>query len=162
MDFESRLIPIMREGVEVVKMIFFRVMKENLVRKYPEQDITYNGRIAGAVLNELFGTPNNQEPFATFVQENKAVVFATLSAVPKELEKLRIPLTDALRVQFLCDSVEGNEDKAVLEKAEKIGVLLVDRDLPMPHHFMELVRRLGSSYDLLIKAMPKDLEPKGD
>lgn len=160
MDFESKLIPIMREGVEVIKMIFFKEMKENLVRKHPEQDVAYGGRIAGAVLNELFGTPNTQEPFATFVQENQEVIFTTLSAVAEEFEKLRIPLSDAIRMQFLCDSMEGNENTAVLERAEELGVLIVDRDLPMPHHFIELVRRLGSSYDLVIKPMPENTETK--
>ena len=160
MDFESKLIPIMREGVEVIKMIFFKEMKENLVRKYPDHDVAYNGRVAGAVINELFGTPNIQEPFATFVQENKEVIFATLSVVPEEFEKMRIPLSDALRMQFLCDSMEGNENPAVLERAEELGVLIVDRDLPMPHHFIELVRRLGSSYDLVVKPMPENTDTK--
>lgn len=162
MDFESKLVPIMREGVEVVKMIFFKEMKENLVKKNSEHDVTFSGRVAGAVLNELFGTPNTQEPFATFVQENQEVISDALSSVPKELEKLRIPLTDALRMQFLCDSMEGNEDKDVLERAEELGVLIVDRELPVPHHFMELVRRLGNSYDLLIKPMPENTETKGN
>lgn len=162
MDFESRLIPIMREGVEIVKMIFFKEMKEHLVRKHSEHDEAYSGRVAGAVLNELFGTPNTQESFAAFVRENQETISAALASVPKELEKMRIPLTDGLRMQFLCDSMEGNADKAVLERAEELGVLLVDRDVPMPHHFMELVRRLGSAYDLLSKPMPKDTGPKGN
>lgn len=152
----------MREGVEVVKMIFFKEMKEHLVRNNSGHDVAYYGRVAGAVVNELFEVPNTQESFAAFVRENQEIISAALVSVSRELSNLRIPLTDGLRMQFLCDSMEGNENRAVLERAEELGVLLVDRDLPMPHHFMELVRRLGSSYDLLIKPMPMDAEPKGN
>ncbi len=160
MEFESRLIPIMREGIEVVKMIFFKELKDYLAGRHPDYDPAYTGKIAGAVLNELFGTPNTQEPFATFVQDNKETISATLALLVNEFEKMRIPLTDALRMQFLCDSMEGDEDQGLLKRAEEFGVLIVDREMPLPHHFMELVRRLGSSYGLLIKPMPKDTDAK--
>lgn len=156
MELESKLIPIMREGIEVVKMIFFMEVRGVLARTYPEKDSSYISKMTGAVVNELFGTPNNQEPFGSFAKENRKNITNMLASLPKDIEKMRIPVTDALRMQFLCDAMEDVDSKAVLEHAEKIGFLITGRDLPLPHHFMDLVRRLGKSYNLLIPPLPKE------
>jgi hypothetical protein len=66
------------------------------------------------------------------------------------LEELRIPLTDALRIQSLCDHQERLNSTATLQQAQKLKILLTDRDLPLPHSFIELVRRLGSKFGLLL------------
>jgi len=55
-----------------------------------------------------------------------------------------------LRVQTLCDSHEGLDDTDVLEAADKIGILLKDRDIPLPSVFMTFVRGLGEQYQLVI------------
>jgi len=150
-QFETRLLPIMREGIEVVKMIVFKELKDALLAKEGGNDAAYRGRLAGCVLNDLFGITNSQEPFATFHRENLTAIENAMLSIPTMLEKLRIPLTDALRMQFLCDGMDGVEDQAMLDRAAKLGILITDRDLPLPHHFMDLVRRLGASYGLLFK-----------
>ncbi len=65
------------------------------------------------------------------------------------MSPLRIPITDALRVQFLCDSMEGIDSSVILLQAEELGVLLADREVPLPKNFLNLVRRLGSSFNIL-------------
>ncbi len=151
MDFKSELIPIMREGVDVIKMIFFKKLQNHLSVKYKEKDATYINMLSGAVLNGLFGTPNNQQPFTIFVSENKEAIDQELKEVSENFEEMRIPLTDALRVQFLCDSQEGNDRTETLSRADELGILLRERDVPLPKNFLELVRRLGSAFGLIIK-----------
>jgi hypothetical protein len=58
-------------------------------------------------------------------------------------------LTDALRIKFLCDSLEGIDSGPVLVRAERLGILLVDRKVPLPKTFMDLVRRVGVAHNLL-------------
>ena len=66
-----------------------------------------------------------------------------------ELNELLIPLTDGLRTMVLCDHQEGSDSSQILQHAQDLGLLLSDRNLPMPHTFIDLVRRLGQAYGLL-------------
>jgi len=157
-EMESKLIPIMREGVDVIKMIFFKQVKEYLLANDPAGDIAYCGRLAGSVINALFGTGNPAEPFASFAEANRNRIDRELENIPLAFEEMRIPLSDSLRVQFLCDSMEGLDSSAILVQADKLGILLHDRPVPLPKNFLELVRRLGKSHNLLIE----NLMPPGE
>lgn len=150
MQFESKLIPIMREGVEVIKMVFFKKLKAYLSQKYPGREASYINKLSGAIINDLFGTPNPGEPLATFVKENKACIAEEMNHLATELEGMRIPLTDALRVQFLCDNQEGIDNSRILARAQELHILLVDREVPLPRHFLDLARKLGSAFGFLV------------
>jgi hypothetical protein len=157
-ELESKLIPIMREGVDVIRMIFFKQVKEYLLANNPAGDIAYCGRLAGSIINALFGTENPTEPFASFAQANRDRIDRELENIPLAFEEMRIPLSDSLRVQFLCDSMEGIDSSAILVQADELGILLHDRPVPLPKNFLELVRRLGKSHNLLIE----NLMPPGE
>ena len=154
MTFESKLIPILREGVEIVKMISFKKLKEALSKKHPDQEPAFIAKIAGALINAIFGAPPHEEPFAVFARNHADLIAQEQTKVGTMLEELRIPLTDALRIQSLCDHQEGLDSTATLQQAQKMGILLADRDLPLPHSFIELVRRLGSGFGLLLPPQP--------
>lgn len=150
MKFESKLIPVLREGVNVVKMIFFKKLQDYLAEKYPDQEKEFTNKLAASLINDLFDTPNPEEPFASFAKANKTIVEEELKAVAANFEDMRIPLTDALRVQVLCGHQEGIDNSAVLARAKDLNILLVERDLPLPHSFMHLVRKLGSAFGLIL------------
>lgn len=150
MQFESKLIPIMREGVEVIKMVFFKKLKAYLSQKYTGREASYINKLSGAIINDLFGTPNPAEPLATFVKENKACIAEEMNHLATELEGMRIPLTDALRVQFLCDNQEGIDSSRILARAQELHILLVDREVPLPRHFLDMARKLGSAFGFLV------------
>ena len=156
MDFESKLIPILREGVEIVKMISFKKIKEALAKKHPEREAAFIAKLSGALVNTIFGAPAHEEPFAIFARSHANLIAHEQAKVGAMLEELRIPLTDALRIQALCDHQEGNNNTATLQQAQTLGILLTDRDLPLPHSFIELVRRLGSSFGLLLPPLPNN------
>ncbi len=149
MEFESKLIPVLREGVVVVKMILYKELKPYLAEKYPDRDSSDIGMLTGAVINDLFGTPNTETRFMQFVDENRTVVDREITCIATRFEALRLPLTDALRVQFLCDSQEGIGNEGILTRAREVGILRMDRDVPLPKFFMNLVRRLGVAYRIL-------------
>lgn len=153
---ESKLTPLLREGINTIKMIFFKELKEHLVAKHSQRDATFINRLTGAVVNELFGTPNQEEPFASFARQNHETIHRELGEVAGEMEKMRIPLTDALRTGFLCDAREGIEDDSVIRRAAELGILITERELPMPNSFIELVRKLGESYGLIIPPAPPE------
>lgn len=154
MTFESKLIPILREGVEIVKMISFKKLKETLAKKYPDREGAFIAKLAGALVNAIFGAPAHEEPFAVFARSHANLIAHEQAKVGAMLEELRIPLTDALRIQSLCDHQEGLNSTATLQQAQTLGILLADRDLPLPHSFIELVRRLGSAFGLLLPPLP--------
>ena len=149
MQLESKLVPVLREAVTVIKAVLFKRLKLNLSREYPGKDSVYINRLCGAVVNELFGTPNTDPAFADFNAENRDRIQAELSTAASAAEDLLIPLTDALRIKFLCDSLEGIDSGPVLVRAERLGILLVHRKVPLPKTFMDLVRRVGVAHNLL-------------
>ena len=156
MSFENKLIPVMREGVEVIKMIFFKKLSDALAEKYPESEAKFRAMLTGAVVNIIFDTPNTQEPFASFNVENRELIAREAQSVAAMLDEMRIPLTDALRMQALCDQMEDLDTTKTLQLARDHGILIEDRDLPLPPSFMDMVRRMGKTFGLLIPPLPSD------
>jgi hypothetical protein len=152
----SKLIPVLREGVEVVKMICFRRLSSSLAARFPLQDVKFRSMLTGAVINDIFGTPNQQEPFASFTAENRALIQAEIKGLAANFAEMRIPLTDALRMQVLCDQMDKIAGGQNLVLAKEAGLLLAERDLPLPHNFMEMVRRLGKGFGLIIPPLPPE------
>jgi hypothetical protein len=151
MEPESRLVPVLRDAVNVIKMVLFKELKARLTTKYPQQDSAYIGCMAGAVVNEVFDTPNTSPKFMQFAADNHPRIVAEVNDISSDFGHLTIALTDALRVQFLCDSLEGIDSGPMLKKAEKSGILISDRNVPLPKTFMEMVRRVGAAHHILEK-----------
>ncbi len=147
---QSKLISALREGVALVQMVFFKEIKGLLEKKHPDHDLSTQLMLAGAITNELFGTPNPEEKFVAFRRDKRNLIEEELNGLAENLPHLRNALTDALRVQTLCDNQEGVEDPGVLQAAEALGVLAKDRNLPLPSAFMTLVRGLGEQYQLVV------------
>lgn len=160
MNLTNRLIPPMRAGIEVIKMVMFKKLREQLGRNHPEQDSIAVAKLTGAIINELFGTPNHSEPFATFAATNRDSIRAELKALAQTLPEMKIPLTDALRMQVLCDLQEGRDGSPLLGRARELNLLSGDRELPMPHTFMDLARRLGKAFDLIVPPLPSENFPE--
>ncbi|MDI9570547.1 MAG: hypothetical protein QM278_07470 [Pseudomonadota bacterium] len=150
MTGENRLLPILREGVDVIKMVLFKKLREGLTERYPERERLFVNQLAGATINELFGTPNREAPFLSFRIANRARIETELAGLAGDYPELRAPLSDALRVQFLCDSREGLENPALLTRADALGILIRDREVPLPDTFMNLARALGEEHGITL------------
>jgi len=157
---QSQLIAVLREGVSVVQMILFKEVRAKLSRSFPEQDAAFAGMLAGAIVNEVFGSANPEEKFIRFREEHKALIEQELLSLGSEQARLLPALTDALRIQSLCDHQEGADSTRLLVRADELGILVADRTVPMPSTFMTLVRGLGEQHGLIIA--PVQITPEQD
>ncbi len=147
---KSQLLTVLEEGVGLVQMILFKELRTLLKQKYSDKDSIFLSMLAGAVTNELFGSQNPEKKFRIFRNENMALIDRELSGLSTELSDLKPNITDALRIQALCDSQQGVDSTANLTKADNLGILEKDRDIPLPSTFMTMIRELGERHGLII------------
>ena len=147
---QSELINVLREGIGVVQMVIFKELRSSFANKYPDRELTERAMLVGAIINKLFGMENPEEKFQKFNQENRAAIEQELIGFPQNFPKLLPRITDALRIQVLCDSQEGEDSTTVLEQAKEYGILIQDREIPLPSTFMTLIRQLGEEHGLTV------------
>jgi hypothetical protein len=146
---QGDLVPTLRQGIDIIKMVLFKELRPYLEKKYPQMSTNDIVRLTGAVTNCLFCIENMEKTVADFLEGHQDTVQQELQAFASNFDHLTIPLTDALRIQYLCDCQEGINSEAVLEKARKLGILIKDRDVPLPGAFMSIVRSFGVAYKIL-------------
>ncbi len=147
----SQLVPVLREGLSIIQMIVFKEMRAGLAGKYPELAAGDLSMLAGAIVSEVFGNPNPEEKFRQFRKDHWGIIEQELLGLHANNPGLCAPITDALRIQALCDSREGNGDNpTLLAKAHERGILIKDRDIPLPSSFMTQVRNLGKEHNLIV------------
>jgi hypothetical protein len=157
---KSQLVSSLREGVSLVQMVLYKEVRSNLMSKRPDLNTVHLVMLAGAITNEVFGTQNPEEKFVRFRQENWGTIEQELLQVKEELGSLRALLTDALRIQTLCDHQEGGDSSATLLRAKELDFLMEERDIPLPSSFMTAVRELGERHNLLLP--PLHISPEQD
>jgi hypothetical protein len=149
MEVDNTLIPVLRQGVDVFKMILFKELKVQLTKRHTEAKGSHIALLSGATLNALFGIVNDAEPHTSFVRDHDTEIQRSLSQLGADHAELRDALTDALRIQFLCDAEEGIDSEHILAQADAIGLLVADRETPLPKTFMHLARVLGIAHGIL-------------
>ena len=111
---QSRLIASLREGVAVVQMIFFKQLRIQLTESHPTFDEKQISMLTGSIINEVFGTPNSEPHFMAFRKKQWALIEQDLLILKTLVPQLIASLTDAIRVQTLCDSQENIDSSDVL------------------------------------------------
>ena len=159
-DRKSQLLAVLRDAVSVVQMILFKEIRTILAEKKPDLDSGNLSMLAGSVTNEVFGTQNPEGKFASFRAENWAEIEQVLLSMKNEMPQLCENITDALRIQTLCDHQEGIDSSPTLVRAKDFGILVEERDVPLPSSFMSLVRGLGEQHNLVIP--PAQITPEQD
>lgn len=159
-DKNSQLVQSLREAVSLVQMILFKEMRKALDQK--QQNIPQGQRsmLAGSIANEVFGTPNPEAKFKTFRENNWGIIEQELLSLHENYNFLCRHITDALRIQTLCDSQEGEDSSETLLKAKEYGFLLEEREIPLPSTFMSTIRELGKEHKLIIP--PVQISPEDD
>ncbi len=145
----SRLILSLREGIDLVQMILFKEIKQTIEKEsfIAADEISM---LTGAVINEIFGNYNREEKFLTFRERHIGEIEQILLDLKKKHSFLCRHLTDALRIQTLCDNQEGKDSSRILVRAKNFGYLLEHRDVPLPSTFMTTIRELGKQYKLIV------------
>lgn len=146
---DNRVIPAMREGVALVQMVLFRELKDTLGVKYADWSQDEYRHLIGCIVNDIFGTPAQDPDSVQFARQHIQTVEGELRALAGNVPEILPYLTDALRMQTLCDREEGINTLPTLLRARALGVLQEDRSIPLPSTFMIFVRQLGARYGLL-------------
>ncbi len=148
-QLDSRVIPVMREAVAMVHMVCFGELKDKLADRFKDWEPAEFRRLVGTVVNDIFGTPALDAESVRFARQHQDTVEAELWALADNLPGLLPYLTDALRMQTLCDHEQGINSLPTLLRARALGVLVEERPIPMPSTFIILVRQLGARYGML-------------
>ncbi|MCK5517061.1 MAG: hypothetical protein KAI39_09325 [Desulfobulbaceae bacterium] len=157
---KSQLIASLREGVAVVQMVLFKEIKARLMNKLLSKNQTFLSMLAGSVTNEVFGSQNPEKKFETFRQEHMGEIEQELLSLRTDMPKLCAKVTDALRIQTLCDHQEGEDSSETLIRAKESGILIEEREVPLPSAFMTIVRLLGEEHNLIVP--PVQITPEQD
>lgn len=157
---QSQLISSLREGIAVIQMILFKEVKKSLIKKHPLKESAFLSMLAGSITNEIFASHNMEEKFILFRKENRAEIEQELLSLRVDNPKLCATITDALRIQTLCDNQEGNNSPDILVRAKELGILVEEREVPLPSTFMTGVRLLGEEHNLIIP--PVQITPEQD
>ena len=159
-DKNSQLVQSLREAVGLVQMILFKEMRTSLDIKQQDMPQAERSMLAGSITNEVFGTPNPEAKFKTFRKTNWGIIEQELLSLHENYSFLCRHITDALRIQTLCDSQIGEDSSKTLLKAKEYGYLLEDREVPLPSTFMSVMRELGKEHQLIIP--PVQITPEDD
>lgn len=151
---ESKMIPAMREAVEMVRMVLFDDLKRDIMARVDDLSEREQKMLAGAVVNNLFGTPNSEGEAGEFAARHRERVEEELRGLAERVSDLLPLLTDALRMRTICDNMEGVNSLPSLLLAKTLGLLREERPLPMPSTFMLAVRTLGTQRGLLASMTP--------
>ena len=147
--FDSKLIPVMREAVLTVQMVLYRNLKKKVADRYSDWPEEKHGRLAGAVVNNLYGTEAVDPAVGHFARENRELVEDELRCLADHCSDLIPFLTDSLRMQTICDNQEGIHSLGSLLMARALGILREDRELPLPSTFMLSVRNLAAVHGII-------------
>ncbi len=161
-EFDPKIAPVMREAIVMVQMILYRRLREDVQTRYQDwsdQDKTW---LAGAVTNNLFGAEAADPDVNGFARKHRELLEQELRELKDRVSDLIPHLTDALRMQTICDNHEGIHSLPCLLIAKELGLLDEERVLPMPSTFMIAMRKLGAEYGLVeaIKANPTPDAPE--
>lgn len=156
----EKLIASLREGIAIVQMIFFKELKNVILAEHGDKSPEFVSMLCGALTNKVFGTENQEQRFVDFRTANKGLIEQHLLRLKDDLPQMRKAVTDAIRIQVLCDSHENDDTSQTLVDADNIGYLIQDRELPMPSTFMTIIRNLGEQHGLIIP--PAQITPEDD
>ncbi len=156
LQVDSKVIPVMREAITTVQMVLFKVLRDSIIERYGSTSKQEQTQLAGAVVNNLFGTLPTDPAVKVYGAENRETVESELKGLATHCQDLMPFLTDALRMKTICDNQEGLHSIPSLLMAKALGLLLEDRVLPMPSTFMLSVRTLATKYGIVepIQAAP--------
>lgn len=148
-DFDPKIVPVMREAIVMIQMILYQRLKEDVQKRYLDWADQEKIWLTGAVVNNLFGTEAADPEVNAFARKHRELIEQELRELKDRVEYLIPYLTDAMRMQTICDNHEGIHSIPCLLMAKELGLLDEERVLPMPSTFMIAVRKLGSEYGLV-------------
>jgi hypothetical protein len=149
MSTQSQLVPVLREGIDIVKIFTYKTIKEYFNNHFENIAQGDCNKLSGIILNIIFGTPNTNEEIKKTQGQYNDEIQQVINELPGILGDFCNTITDALRIQILCDGYNNIDSTPILEQAEQLKILQKDRELPLPNTFIVSVRELGAENQLL-------------
>ena len=146
---DNKVIPVMREAITTVQMVLFKLLRQSVHDRYVDQTEDFHNQLAGAVINNLFGTQPLDGAITAFGASNRELVERELRELSVTVHALIPIITDALRMKTICDNQEGIHSMPSLLMARALGLLDEARELPLPSTFMLQVRTLAVAHGLI-------------
>ena len=98
----TSVLPMMRDAITTVQMVLFQTLRQSLRERQAELDETLHTRLAGAVINNLFGTRPVDEAVSAFAAANRDLVEAELRGLADHCAGLRPRLQAGRQCTTAC------------------------------------------------------------
>ena len=141
----------MIQGVDIVKLILYKVLTEDYSNIYKNKNEDYCKDLAAASVNEIFNSHN--EKTSIFFNNNKENVVNGIINLGEKHPDLKRPITDALRVFVQANwMLSGNSkyysDSKVFQNAMDRGIFIKGGERPEPVSFLEMVEELEKKHNV--------------
>ncbi len=138
----------MISGVDIVRLVLYKVLTDDFSEKYKEKGEEFYKTLAGATVNEIFGS-HSEASQITF-DENRKIIIDEIKNLCTKYTELKRPITDAIRVliqaSFMMSGKLPENQEAIFKNAMERGVFTKGGENPEPNTFLEMTKELGKKY----------------
>jgi len=150
---KKRLASKMIQGVDIVKLVLYKILIDDFSYKYKEKEEKFYKFFASSLINEIFGCHNSetQELF----NNNEEIAVKEIKEIGINHPELKKPITDALRVfiqanQMLDSKTMKNNDYVMdlYKRAIERGIFIKEGESPSPDTFLKMTEELSNKYNI--------------
>lgn len=150
---KKRLAQKMIQGVDIVKLVLYKLLTEQFSKKYQEKGEEFYKTLAASLINDIFGchSPETKELFA----KNEKIAVEEIKNLGVKFPELKKPITDALRVFIQANQMLGSNTMKdtdyvmdLYNKAIERGVFIKGGESPSPESFLKMTEELTKNYNL--------------
>ena len=145
---KKRLARKMIGGVNVVKLVLYKILRDDFSKRYQKEGEEFYKTLAGATVNEVFGS-HSEASRVTF-DENKETVVQEIETLGIRHSELRRPISDAIRVYIQASFILSGElprnYSAIFNNAIDRGVFIGSGGQPIPKTFLAMTEELSKKY----------------
>jgi hypothetical protein len=150
---KKRLAQKMIQGVDIVKLVLYKVLSEEFSKKYKEKGEDFHKSFVASIINEIFGchNPETQELFT----KNEKIAIEEIRGLGIKHPEFKKPITDALRVFIPANQMLGSDTMkdtdyimGLFNKAIERGVFIKGGEAPSPVSFLKMVEELSKNHNL--------------
>ena len=151
---KKRLAQKMIQGVDIVKLVLYKLLTEQFSKKYQEKGEEFYKTLAASLINDIFGchSPETKELFA----KNEKIAVEEIKNLGVKFPELKKPITDALRVFIQANQMLGSNTMKdtdyvmdLYNKAIERGVFIKGGESPSPESFLKMTEELTKNYNNL-------------
>lgn len=145
---KKRLARKMISGVDNVRLVLYKVLTDNFLKKYQEKGEEFSKNLAGAAVNEIFGS-HNDASLKTF-EENRNNIVEEIECLGTKHSELKRAITDAIRVLIQASAMLSGKllknQHEIFNNAIERGIFIKGGDNPKPETFLKMTEELCRNY----------------